>query len=72
MMKNAQTLDLDKLKPADKFMMIEYLIKSLDQPDEKISETWLKEAEARLKAYREGKLKTVTMEQFFTDRLIQK
>ena len=49
-----------KMKPADKFLIIEALLNSLDEPDKKIEEIWAIEAEKRLKAYKEGKLKTLS------------
>lgn len=48
-----------KLKPQDRFIVIEGLIKSLDEPDKDIDQIWAEEAEKRLKAYREGRLKGV-------------
>lgn len=53
------------LRPADKFLLIESLISSLDEPDKKIDEIWAKEAERRLIAYRQGKLKGIPMEEIF-------
>ena len=55
------------LKPEERFMIIEGLLKSLDEPDRKIDEIWAKEAEKRLKAYREGSLKGIPMEEIFKD-----
>ncbi len=54
-----------KLKPEDRFLIIEGLIKSLDEPDKKIDAIWLEEAEKRLKAYRDGKRKGIPMEEVF-------
>ncbi|GBD88765.1 putative addiction module component [bacterium BMS3Abin03] len=54
-----------KLKPEERFLIIEGLIKSLDEPDKKIDSIWIEEAEKRLKAYRTGKLKGVPMEKVF-------
>ena len=54
------------LKPEDRFMVIEGLLKSLDEPDRKIDEIWAEEAEKRLKAYRAGRLEGVPMEAIFT------
>ncbi|MCP4353379.1 MAG: addiction module protein [Desulfobacterales bacterium] len=51
------------LKPQDRFMLIEELIKSLDEPDKEIEQIWLEEAEKRLKAHREGKIKGVKYEE---------
>jgi len=55
------------LKPEERFMIVEGLLKSLDEPDRKIDEIWAKEAEKRLKAYREGSLKGIPMEEIFKD-----
>jgi putative addiction module component (TIGR02574 family) len=56
-----------KLKPEERFTLVEGLIKSLDEPDKKLDEKWGKEAEARLKAYRDGKLQGVPMEEIFKE-----
>ncbi len=53
------------LKPEERFMVIEGLLKSLDEPDRKIDEIWAEEAEKRLKAYRDGRLEGVPMEAMF-------
>jgi putative addiction module component (TIGR02574 family) len=54
-----------KMKPADKFIILEGLLNSLDEPDKTIEEIWAIEAEKRLKAYKEGNLKTVSYEEVF-------
>ncbi|GBD88762.1 putative addiction module component [bacterium BMS3Abin03] len=54
-----------KLKPEERFLLIEGLIKSLDEPDKKIDSIWIEEAEKRLKAYKNGKLEGVPMEKVF-------
>jgi len=53
------------LKPAEKFIFIEALIKSLDVPDPGIEESWTIEAEKRLKVYKAGKLQTISFEDMF-------
>lgn len=53
------------LKPAERFIIIEALIKSLDIPDRSIENVWAQEAEKRLKDYKAGKLKTVSFEDMF-------
>ncbi|MBI4744847.1 MAG: addiction module protein [Actinobacteria bacterium] len=53
------------LKPAEKFIVIEALIQSLDIPDPKIQEAWAKEAEKRLAAYKAGELETVSFTDMF-------
>lgn len=52
-----------RLKPEDRLTLVEGLIKSLDEPDKKLDEIWAEEAEKRLKAYREGKLEGIPMEE---------
>lgn len=54
-----------KLKPEDRFTLVEGIIKSLDEPDKKLDEIWAEEAEGRLKAYREGKLEGIPIEEVF-------
>ena len=56
-----------ELKPEERFMIVEGLLKSLDEPDRKIDEIWAEEAEKRLKAYRDGRLEGVPMEKVFGD-----
>ena len=56
------------LKPEERFMVIEGLLKSLDVPDQKIDEIWTEEAEKRLKAYRNGRLEGIPMEDIFRDK----
>ncbi|MBT4947231.1 MAG: addiction module protein [Candidatus Marinimicrobia bacterium] len=52
-----------ELKPQDRFYLIELLVRSLDKPDPEIDEIWLKEAEARLETFREGKTKGIPVEE---------
>jgi putative addiction module component (TIGR02574 family) len=56
-----------KLKPEERLTLVEGLIKSLDEPDKKLDEIWAEEAEKRLKAYRDGRLEGVPMEDVFKD-----
>lgn len=56
-----------QLKPEERFVVIETLLKSLDEPDKKIDEIWALEAEKRLNAYREGKLKGIPMDKIFEE-----
>lgn len=65
-MSNKDILEMAlKLKPAERFLIIEGLIKSIDEPDKSIDEIWSEEAEKRLKAYRDGKLQTIPAEEIF-------
>lgn len=45
-----------KLKPDERFTVVEGLLKSLDEPDKELDKIWAEEAEKRLEAYREGSL----------------
>lgn len=54
-----------KLSPPEKLLIVESILKSLDEPDKEIENIWLDEAEKRLKAYREGKLEGIPMEDIF-------
>ena len=56
-----------KLKPIDRFMVVEGLIRSLDEPDPSIDAIWAVEAEKRLQAFRSGKLEGISMEEIFKD-----
>ena len=56
-----------KLKPDERFMVVEGLIKSLDEPDSSLDEIWAEEAENRLRAYRAGNLEGIPMEEIFKD-----
>jgi len=54
-----------QLRAPERFALIEGLIRSLDQPDKELDAIWAEEAERRLKAYREGRLEGVPMEEIF-------
>ena len=56
-----------KLKPEEKFEIVEGLIKSLDQPDQELDKIWAEEAEHRLIAYIEGRLEGIPMEEIFKE-----
>jgi putative addiction module component (TIGR02574 family) len=56
-----------KLKPEERLSMVEGLIQSLDEPDKRLDEIWAEESEKRLKAYREGKLEGIPMEEIFKE-----
>ena len=50
------------LRPSEKAQLIDKLLSSLDKPDKEIDELWAKEAEGRIDAYDQGKIKTVALE----------
>jgi len=56
-----------KLKPEERFTLVEGLIKSLDEPDKKLDEISAEESEKRLKAFREGRLEGIPMEEIFKE-----
>ena len=51
------------LPPADKALVVDKLLSSLDQPDEATDALWRREVEDRIRAYKEGKLKSVSLEE---------
>lgn len=55
------------LKPEERFLLVEGLLKSLDEPDKELDEIWAEEAEKRLKAYRNGRLEGIAMEDVFKE-----
>jgi putative addiction module component (TIGR02574 family) len=54
-----------KLKPEERFRLIEGLLMSIDAPDKKLDALWSEEAEKRLRAYREGRLDGIPAEDIF-------
>lgn len=56
-----------RLKPEERFIVVEGLLESLDEPDKKLDDIWAEEAEKRLKAYREGRLEGIPMEEVFKE-----
>jgi len=54
-----------RLKPEERFLVIEGLLKSLDEPDKRLDDIWAEEAEKRLRACREGRLEAVPIEEVF-------
>lgn len=53
------------LKPQERYLLVENLINSLNEPNKAIDDIWIKESKERLKAYQQGKLKTVSYNQVF-------
>ena len=56
------------LGPNEKFLVVEGILRSLDEPDALLDAIWGEEAERRLAAYREGSLKGIPMEEVFRER----
>ena len=57
------------LKPQDRFLLIDGLIQSLDEPNKEIDAIWAEEASKRLKAHREGKTQGVQFREVFGEEL---
>ena len=55
--------DALNLSPAEKAELIDKLLSSLDNPDKEIDALWAKEAEARIEAYDQGKIKALTLKE---------
>lgn len=55
------------LSPVEKAQLIDKLISDLDKSDQEINELWVKEAEDRIDAYEQGKIKAISVE-----KLLQK
>lgn len=49
------------LKPTEKYVIVETLLKSLDAPDIKIEKIWAEESEKRYEALVKGKVKTFSL-----------
>lgn len=54
------------LKPQERYMIIENLVQSLNQPNAEIDELWIEESMKRVEAIKSGTLKTVAYEDVFT------
>lgn len=57
------------LKAQDRFLLIEGLIRSLDEPNKEINAIWAEEADKRLRAHREGRTQSVRFEDVFGEDL---
>lgn len=58
-----------ELKPQEKIFLLEAIVESLDKSDKYIQEIWLKEAQARLNAHREGRTQGVLAEDVIGESL---
>ena len=50
------------LSPSEKAQLIDKLISTLDKSDKEIDELWAKEAEDRIEAYDQGRIKAISLE----------
>ena len=51
------------LKPQEKYLIIESLVLSLNEPDKDIEKIWIEESQKRLDEYKKGNLKTLSFEE---------
>lgn len=58
-----------QLRPDERFILVEGLLKSLDEPDYNLDAIWVEEAEKRLKDYRAGELEGIPMEELFPEEI---
>jgi len=56
-----------RLTPVDRVALVDELLSSLDQPDERIDMLWAQEAEERLRAYHADELKTIAAADVFAE-----
>jgi len=55
--------DALNLRSAKKAELIDKLLSSLDNPDKELDELWAREAENRIEAYDQGKIKALTLKE---------
>jgi len=53
------------LKPQDRYLIIENLVQSLNQPNIEIEKLWIEESSKRVKALKDGNLEKVSYEDVF-------
>ena len=51
------------LRPSEQAKLVDQLISVLDKPDSELDKLWAEEAESRLDAFKNGKLKSVSLEE---------
>jgi len=52
-----------ELQPVERLKLVEAILYSLDNPDEKIEKAWVAEAESRYQAYKRGEVEAVDWEE---------
>lgn len=55
-------IEARKLSPSERFEMVEKILATMVQPDERIERLWQAEAQRRLAAYRSGHTKSFAAE----------
>ena len=56
--------NLLKLSPIKRIRIVETSLASLDRPDPEIERAWVAESEKRFKAFKNGKVKAISLEDF--------
>ncbi len=56
-----------KLSPHEKLLIVDSILRSLDEPDKEIEKIWLQESERRLNLFRQGRLKGIPFEQLIIE-----
>ncbi len=51
-----------KLSPAKRILVIETILKSLDEPNPQIERAWIIESEKRYSAFKKGKIKAISLD----------
>jgi len=54
---------IEVMSDIEKFQLVDMILTQLDSPDSEVDRWWAKEAKSRWKAYKEGKLKTVSYDE---------
>ena len=54
-----------QLKAAERYEIVEKIMRSLDKPDSEIDRVWAEEALNRARACNEGRMKTLSFEEVF-------
>ncbi len=54
------------LKPQDRYVIIENLVKSLNEPNSEVDKAWMEESVKRLDAYKKGEMKSYAYTEVFS------
>jgi putative addiction module component (TIGR02574 family) len=57
------------LRPQERYLLVDGLLRSLDEPDKDIDTIWAEEAERRLAAHRAGGVQGIPFEEVFGEDL---
>ena len=58
-----------KLRPREKFLLIEGLLNTLDEPDKEIDYMWVEEAEKRLEDHRKHRTNGIPAAEVFGEKV---